>query len=294
MGLGLLALLGCQPARGTPDPPDARLNEQLAEGRVALMAADVEVLRLAVHPVLNDRMTPEAWGPLMDHVGDLIGVPIEVSLVRGYGELEEGILGGWLDGGLLTAFDYVQADELLDLHVVATPIVGGSLTYHAYVVALADQPVRELQGLADLEGLPVAFVHPRSASGWAYPAAMMVEAGLDPFRHARFQGSHGGVVAAVEEGSVLAGAIYGGLYEGDPLRIVAKSDPIPYDAMVLRGGLPVEAAEALAAALNSVDTRSERGRLLLQPLSNINGFVAVGPDHFDGVRAVHDTLESAQ
>jgi phosphate/phosphite/phosphonate ABC transporter binding protein len=292
--LALLAVLGCQPAKGTPDPPDARLNEQLAEGRVALMAADVGVLRLAVHPVLDEDGTLEAWSPLMSHVSELLGVPIELSLVQGYGQIEQLILSGELDGGLLTAFDYVHADELLDLHVVATPIVGGSLTYHAYVVALADQPVRDINGLADLEGLPVSFVDPRSTSGWAYPAAMMVEAGLDPFQHARFQGSHMGVVASVEEGSVLAGAIYGGLYQGDPLRIVAKSDPIPYDAMVLRGGLPVEASEALGAALNSIDSRTERGRLLLEPLSNVNGFVAVGSDHYDGVRAVHRTLEAAQ
>lgn len=286
----MLLLLACTgPVALEADPAASWLDE----GRAALEREGVEELRLGVHPVLGEIGTEQRWKPVFAELERLMGVPVVPVEVESYGTLQYLLVEGTLDGGMLSAYDFVCADEVLPLHVAATPIVSGSLSYHAYVVALADQPVRRIRGLVDLEGAPIGYLSDRSASGWAYPAAMLLDAGMDPIRGARFLGGHHEVVSAVEEGSVLAGAVYSGVFEGAPLSVVAKSAPIPYDAWVLRGDLPVEAAMALGEALASIDTRTGQGRELLEPLHGINGFVVVDDSHYDGVREVRETLTAA-
>ena len=147
----------------------------------------------------------------------------------------------------------------------------------------------------------MAFVDERSASGWLFPAARLLDEGIHPLDDItpQFYGNHDRVVEAVSTGEADAGATYAEMLRGGPgdliadLHIVAKGDLVPHDAYVARPGLPEEVSTAMAAAMGEVSTRDEPGRLVLSQLRTVNGFIAVDDSHYDPVRVVDTQVREA-
>ena len=76
-----------------------------------------------------------------------------------------------------------------------------------------------------------------------------------------------------------------------PFRILAKAGRIPYDAYCASSTLDPNFVEKLRDTLLGLSTRTEEGRQVLGGLTNINGFVVVGDDHYDEVRRVARLIE---
>ena len=294
--------LACSSTESEPTTPDAIDRAAVLEaGAAALDEAGVRTLRWGMAPYRDPESFVAGWQPIWDHVGDELGIEIELVVLEPYVEMEAAMARGDIDGATFWPWSYVAAAERMPLQLVGTHIANGSLTYGAYIIALEEQSVRDVDQLEDLEGTPFGYVHPRSTSGFLFPAGMFAAAGIDPMQgvSARWFGSHAAVYDAVTNGEVLAGAVFAGELEYGPernptapeVRIVAKSPRIPYGAYVLREGLDRDIAEAVGVALNGVDTRSPHGRGLLAPLGDINGFLQVRDDHYDDVRALRDTLQ---
>ena len=62
--------------------------------------------------------------------------------------------------------------------------------------------------LTDLEGVPVCYVDPSSASGYIIPSLMLMAEGLDPFENANIVGSHPGVIEALYHQQCDGGASF--------------------------------------------------------------------------------------
>jgi ABC-type phosphate/phosphonate transport system substrate-binding protein len=120
---------------------------------------------------------------------------------------------------------------------------------------------------------------------------------LDP----SFLGSHDQVFDAVVAGECAGGAVYAGaLREGrsrNPdagrLRIIAKTERIPYDAFVARAGFPAAVSSAVAEVLIGISTRDAEGRRLLSNSLQVNGYMRVDDDHYDVVREVGQAVAKA-
>ena len=104
------------------------------------------------------------------------------------------------------------------------------------------------------------------------------------FSDVRFLQSHENVLRAVAAGEVDSGAIVDQALESGvqvgvdlgSLRILARTDPIPHEAVVASSGTDPALAAAFREALLSLDTRSAAGREVLRPMSSglkLNGFV---------------------
>ena len=76
------------------------------------------------------------------------------------------------------------------------------------------------------------------------------------------------------------------------LRVIARTERIPYDAYVIRSGFPTEAILGLQKALSSVSTRDADGREALKPLGDINGFIRTDDTHYKSVREVEARVQS--
>ena len=176
--------------------------------------------------------------------------------------------------------------------------VAGLITYGSYIISREDGPVDTIE---DLVGRRIAYVDPSSASGWLFPAARLLEAGIHPTEDldSEFYGNHERVVHAVMEGEVDAGATYSDVLldhirEGnDAIRVVAKGALVPHDAYVLRPGLPTIIGEAVGLAMSEISTRDPIGREILGDLRPINGFVPVDDDHYERVRYVNERVRSS-
>ena len=116
----------------------------------------------------------------------------------------------------------------------------------------------EIDSLEDLEGKRVALKDTGSTSGHIIPTRMLVEAGLDPDRDLEIVMAGDARIAALVNGDVAA--MGGGnrdieeLREMDPdgeYRVIAESDPLPGDPVVIRGNLPEACKSGLRETLKA-------------------------------------------
>ena len=267
---------------------------------VAALGGDVEELVWGVTPFLEDEVILETYVPLVQVIQARLGIPGRVVVPEDYGALEQQLKDGVIDVGVVTPYSYVRTKrEDPDIRVFASHIGRGSSSYGSYIITSDDR----IQSLEDLRGSKFGYVDRRSTSGWLFPAARLLEAGIHPVRDVEsdFRGSHTELVDAVISGEVDAGATYGGAMAearlrnpgAMKLRVVAKGPRIPHEAYVIRAGLPEELAEALALVLTSINTGTVEGREMLSTRLFINGFLPVEDDHFDAIRKVEQEVDAA-
>lgn len=146
--------------------------------------------------------------------------------------------------------------------MLAVAVKDGQSEYFAGLFARKDSPIRSL---ADLRGKSVAFGDVNSTSSFIFPIAMLMEAGLDPVKDLgplRLTGSHASSLAALIEGQVDAAALSFESYEkavreglpgAESVRVVARSEPIPYPPLVTNSRLPDDLRQALRRAFENVD-----------------------------------------
>lgn len=265
----------------------------------------MDALRVGIQPYSPISFESLAdWEALFAPVGDALGVPVSVVLLTDYGQGATLLEQGALDLAVLTPLSYVHAvDGGAALQLVASPIVNGSLTYRSTVFLLEDQAIRRVDELSDLGGARFAFVSAQSASGYLYPAAVLLDAGVHPETDldARFAGSHDQVFDWVVDGQVLAGAVYDAQLEQGPVRrpeapqvrIVGVSEPIPRDAWVLGPGVPPALGPGVLELLQQTDNGTEAGAALLRPLGGLSGVLGVDDAHYDGVRETLQRVRDA-
>ena len=178
------------------------------------------------------------------------------------------------------------------IRIIAQSIIEGSATYRGIIVARKDSG---LKSIADLKGKRFAFVDPKSASGYVYPRAMLIEKGINPetfFKETIFAGSHDKVITAVLEGRVDGGAIYDGALgvakrSGVPVEglvTLASSDPIPHDAIAVRIGLDEMVARRIQSALINLDKSEAGRRVIANSKKKLTGHVIAEDSVFDVVR----------
>lgn len=111
-------------------------------------------------------------------------------------------------------------------------------SYHSLIVTLSDSSI---QTFADLKGKSFGFTDVDSTSGYLYPRFMMRQNGIDPAKELGkiyMLKKHPKIIQALFEKSIEAGAVVDGVYralskvEKEKIRILAKSEEIPYDLMI--------------------------------------------------------------
>jgi phosphate/phosphite/phosphonate ABC transporter binding protein len=223
-------------------------------------------LKFGFTPVLSETEMRAEFEPLAACLSDSIGQRVVLYIAKDYGDLRTQMEAGAVDIGSFSPFAYVDAARGGKIRIIAQSILDGSATYRGVIVARQQSG---LKTVADLRGKRFAFVDPKSASGYVYPRAMLIEKGITPesyFKETIFAGDHTEVIAAVLEGRADAGAIYEGALgvaksNGVPtenLVILASTEPIPHDAIAVRTGLDEALVKKIQAALVDLD-KSDAG-----------------------------------
>jgi len=264
----------------------------LAASIAIVPAAEAQELKFGFTPVLSEAEMRVEFEPLMTYLSNAIGRKVSLYIAKDYGDLRTQMESGQVDVGSFSPFAYVDAQRGGKIQIIAQSILDHSATYRGLVIARKDSGLRTV---GDLEGKRFAFVDPKSASGYVYPRAMLVEKGVTPeryFKETIFAGGHDKVIAAVLEGRVEAGAIYDGALgvakgkglSTDDLFILSSTDPIPHDAIAVRLGLDGALTAMIQAVLVDLD-KSEAGRqVIAQSKKKLTGHVIADDSLFDVVR----------
>ena len=249
-------------------------------------------LKFGFTPVLGQAQTRAEFEPLMAYLSGAIGQGVVVYVAKDYGDLRTQMESGAVDIGSFSPFAYVDAVQGGRIRIIAQSLIEGSGTYRGIILARKDSG---LTSLADLAGRKFAFVDPKSASGYVYPRAMLLEKGIRPdtaFSEVIFAGDHNKVISAVLDRTVDAGAIYDGALRvakaagarTEELSILASTDPIPHDAIAVRSGLEAAVAQRIQAALDGIGN-SEAGRgVIAGSKKGLSGFAIAVDSLYDPVR----------
>ncbi len=249
-------------------------------------------LKFGFTPVLSEPEMRAEFEPLMNYLSEAMGQKVTLYIAKDYGDLRTQMENGRVDIGSFSPFAYVDAARGGKIHIIAQSIIEGSATYRGIIVVRKDS---KLKSIAELKGKRFAFVDPKSASGYIYPRAMLIEKGINPetfFKETIFAGSHDKVIAAVLEGRVDAGAIYDGALgvakrsgvSVDALLTVASSDPIPHDAIAVRIGMNEKLAQRIQLALINLDKSEAGRRVIARSKKKLTGHVIAQDSLFDVVR----------
>lgn len=201
------------------------------------------------------------YQPLFAAVGESSGLSFRLQVAQSYGAVVEAICNGTADVAFVGPVTYLQARQRGCAELLAVAVKGGKSTYYSGIFVREDSPVRQL---ADLRGHSLALGDLNSTSSFVIPMALLIDGGLDPARDLsaiRMTGTHSGNLAALVGGHVDAAAMSFESYQkalrnGFPgarqVRVIARSEPIPFPPLVMNARLPATRKQALRQALAGI------------------------------------------
>jgi len=304
VSVSTLVLAGCSSDSGS----DAK-NEQ----------GFPETIQLAGVPSENSADLKASYEPLIKLLEKETGSTVEFVQASDYAGVVEGMIADNVDLAFFGPFAYVVAGingaKLTPLGAVVGE-KGGEPGYQSYGVAKADNA--SINGLADFAGKKVCFVDPGSTSGFLYPSAGLIEAGviksgaeadISAAVTPIYAGAHDASVLGVNSGDCDAGFAEDSMVDstlidkGDlqpgALKTVWKSEMIAGSVFAANDSLGPEAIEKLtkiftekvnADALESEGFCEGDGCLITD--ERAWGVVPAADSDYDGVRHVCEVTGS--
>lgn len=160
---------------------------------------EAEVITITGVPAEEASALVSKFELLMDVISEETGMEVEFSNSTDYAAVIEALVAGQADMSIGSPFSYVRAAEA---GAEVEPL-GGRIEEEGeeagYVSYALVRPGSDIEELADAEGRTVCYVDQGSTSGYLYPSAGMMDAGLDPEEDvdAIFSGSHDAAVLAL-------------------------------------------------------------------------------------------------
>jgi phosphonate transport system substrate-binding protein len=248
--------------RGPGAPSAAPADERLAPA-----------LRFSVASIESPRDTYSAYTRLLDRMGQMLQIPVELEQRRTYREVNDLLISGRIDAALLCTGGYLDLERRAPgaVEVVAVPVAFGEGSYSSVVIVPAASGAADLR---DLAGKRFAYTDELSFSGRLWAERLLRDRGLDPerfFGNVAYTGSHDRSIHAVASGLVDGASVHGGvlaqLEERDPslerrIRILHRSPPGGSMPIVVSKRLPVATRARLREVLLGLHRDPDAGASL--------------------------------
>jgi phosphonate transport system substrate-binding protein len=235
-----------------------------------------------------------------DMIFERTGLVVEASVATEYAGVIEALQSDPPSAHMasLATFAYVVAADRGVAEVELVAVRYGRPFYDGQIIAGADTGIRSLE---DLDGKSFARPDPLSTSGWIIPSLTIRGAGVNPdtdLSRIVDAGGHTGVVTAVYNGDVDAGATFvdarGNVEEDFPdvyekVQVIEVSAPIPNDGVQFHPSVPDDMKEQIVQALLDIADTDEGAEALSQAYQ-WQGLERHGDDFYDPFRQV---LQSA-
>ena len=249
------------------------------------------VLRIAVASMLTPSTNFEAYGLLIEYLGDKLGRKTSLVQRVTYGEVNQLIAEGVVDLAFVCSGAYIGLRRQGVAEILVVPQVDGTTTYHSLILTRNNVDVESLD---DLRGSTFAFVDPLSNTGFLFPSWCVLQRGERAesfFGETVFSNSHEYSIGMVASGMVDAAAVDNLVFDAvvaerpeirEKVQIVEQSRGFGIPPVVVRTAVPPAQKEAFREALLSAN-EDEQGMEALNRL---------GFDRFVlGLEADYDRVE---
>ena len=252
-----------------------------------------KVIKMGFVPLKNSEKLVEDLKPISDYLSERLGVKVEAFTASNYICVVEGLGSGSVDFGIIPPFSSLLAQKQSNAKPILTSKgKTGKPGYTAELYVRKDSGIKSLQ---DVKGKKVAFVDPSSSSGYIYPGAMLVQAGLnlDKDISYQFSGGHDKSLQLLLNKDVDVIATFDGVedrYAKDfpqaktDIQKLASSDMIPGVMVTASSKMDKELQEKLEKALRDIE-KDPKMKELFTKMFSITGFTDVDQDAYKKVEA---------
>jgi len=293
--LMLWMLAACGGERAATTEPVATLNKAAPLVPAGCVPGTMypDTLHIGSIPYMGTEVADRVFPDIAAGLTEELGMPVEWITGDDYEAAVDLLISGKVEVASLSPLAYVKAREKIPcLKLLAMQVSRGDTRYSSFILVRKDRGVTSVK---QLDGKRIGFVSPTSASGYLFPMATLIRAGLDPDRvleNAVFLEAHPKVIKAVVNGEIDAGATFFGAVEAARaeridiglLRVLALSGRIPFDAVVARPEIDPGLARRIRDAFLALNTTTDRGRTALGHRLQINGWVLPSEDFYAPVR----------
>ena len=252
-----------------------------------------KVIKMGFVPLKNSEKLVEDLKPISDYLSERLGVKVEAFTASNYIGVVEGIGSGSVDFGIIPPFSALLAQKQSNAKPILTSKgKTGKPGYTAELYVRKDSGIKNLQ---DIKGKKVAFVDPSSSSGYIYPGAMLVEAGLNLEKDISYQfsGGHDKSLQLLLNKDVDVIATFDGVedrYAKDfpqaktDIQKLATSDMIPGIVVTVSSKMDKDLQDKLEKALRDIENDPKLKELFTKMFS-ITGFTDVDQEAYKKVEA---------
>ena len=256
-----------------------------------------EVLNFGITPWDDPQKMKQAYKPFIKYLSKQLGKRVRFLVEQDFEQLQNDISSNLVQIGAFTPGAYADAlSNNRPMIYVATTMKNGAEAYTGMLVVKEDSPYKTLK---DLKNKKMGFVDPGSSSGYKYPVALLLKDGIAPeafFKSVFFLGNHSNVTDALVEGSIDVGATWSDNFNDaqkkhkNALRILMKTEPIPYDAIVVSQKSGNELASKLSQILSriNINTKDDDGNPIMGDNNGLlpyTGFITKSPEFYNVVRS---------
>jgi phosphonate transport system substrate-binding protein len=270
-----------------------------------------ETLTVQFVPSQNADTLEAKAKPLEKLLSDKLGIPVKVSISTDYNTIIEAMASKKVDVGFLPPTAYVLAKDkgaaevILQAQRFGVQDDTGAPTdelvdyYKSMIIVKKDSDIKSIE---DLKGKKIAYQNVTSSAGFVWPAAKLLDAGIDPLKDVTpvtVKGHDQGVIAVLN-GDVDAAAIF-----QDARTIVAKDYPnvfkdtrvltytekIPNDTISVRSDMSPEWSEKIQNAFIELG-QNETSRAIIFDIYSHQGYVKSEDSIFNIVREYGEKVKT--
>lgn len=262
-----------------------------------------DAINFGITPWEKPAKLRKMFAPLIQYLSEQLGSRVRFIVSQDYTTLVNDLAGGIAQIAAFSPGAYAVAREKNpdDLIYVATASKAGKDHYRGMIFTREDSAVNSI---ADLKGKTFGFVEKGSSSGYKFPLLMFLRKNINPYKFFSkvfFLGSHPNVAEAVHLGKVDAGATWDAAFEvaqekyNQQLKIIVKTPPIPFDAIVVAKKQGKKFALKLRSILTKIgpETKTGDGRQVISSRFDFpyTGWTTRGPAFYNIVTQTNNAIQ---
>jgi phosphonate transport system substrate-binding protein len=249
--------------------------------------------------------------PLEKLLSDELDRPVKVSVSTDYNTIVEAMASKKVDVGFLPPTAYVlakdqgAADVILQAQRYGVNDKDGSPTdelvdsYKSMFIVKKDSGIDSLE---DLKGKKIGYQNVTSSAGYVWPAASLMDVGLDPLKDVQpvtLKG-HDQAVISLLNGDIDAAVTFQDArtivqkdYEDvfDQTKVIHYTEPIPNDTVAVQSDMDKDLRKDIQEAFINIG-KNEEGKKIIRDIYTHEGYVKADDSKFEIVREYGEKVKT--